>query len=68
MSDYDIVATFKLLLIGNTNVGKSSLLLRFIDDAFLPPEETSATIGKYLKKISIVNLVVILTIIRFMFY
>ncbi|KAI9598529.1 P-loop containing nucleoside triphosphate hydrolase protein [Syncephalis fuscata] len=45
MSDFDITATFKLLLIGNTNVGKSSILLRFTDDAFLPPEEVSATIG-----------------------
>ncbi|RKP06244.1 P-loop containing nucleoside triphosphate hydrolase protein [Thamnocephalis sphaerospora] len=45
MSNFDITATFKLLLIGNTNVGKSSLLLRFTDDAFLPPDEVSATIG-----------------------
>ncbi|RKP28114.1 P-loop containing nucleoside triphosphate hydrolase protein, partial [Syncephalis pseudoplumigaleata] len=45
MSDFGITATFKLLLIGNTNVGKSSILLRFTDDAFLPPEEVSATIG-----------------------
>ncbi|RKP40355.1 P-loop containing nucleoside triphosphate hydrolase protein [Dimargaris cristalligena] len=41
----DTVATFKLLLIGDSNVGKSSLILRFTDDIFLPPEETSATIG-----------------------
>jgi Ras-related protein Rab-18 len=40
------VATLKLLLIGNSGVGKSSLLLRFTDDTFLPPEEVSATIGK----------------------
>jgi Ras-related protein Rab-18 len=33
-------------LIGNSNVGKSSLLLRFTDDTFLPQEEVSATIGK----------------------
>lgn len=39
------VATLKLLLIGNSNVGKSSLLLRFTDDTFLPQEEVSATIG-----------------------
>jgi len=41
----DTMPTLKLLLIGNSNVGKSSLLLRFIDDAFLPQDEVSATIG-----------------------
>ncbi|RKP15400.1 P-loop containing nucleoside triphosphate hydrolase protein [Piptocephalis cylindrospora] len=40
-----ITSTLKLLLIGNSNVGKSSILLRFTDDSFLPQEETSATIG-----------------------
>ncbi|KAJ2251097.1 Ras- protein Rab-18 [Coemansia sp. RSA 475] len=37
---------YKILLIGDSNVGKSSILLRFTDDQFLPPEETSATIAK----------------------
>ncbi|KAI8580249.1 hypothetical protein K450DRAFT_237549 [Umbelopsis ramanniana AG] len=37
--------TLKLLLIGNSSVGKSSLLLRFTDDTFLPQDEVSATIG-----------------------
>lgn len=37
--------TLKLLVIGASSVGKSSLLLRFTDNAFLTPEETSATIG-----------------------
>ncbi|KAJ2725409.1 Ras- protein Rab-18-B [Coemansia sp. Benny D115] len=41
----ELTATFKLLLVGDSNVGKSSILLRFTDDNFLPPEETSATIG-----------------------
>jgi Ras-related protein Rab-18 len=45
------IPTLKLLLIGNSNVGKSSLLLRFTDDTFLPQEEVSATIGKHLKKL-----------------
>jgi len=37
--------TLKLLLIGASSVGKSSLLLRFTSDEFLTSEETSATIG-----------------------
>ncbi|KAJ3078246.1 Ras- protein Rab-18-B, partial [Quaeritorhiza haematococci] len=43
--DRDIVATFKLLLIGDSGTGKSSLLLRFTDDMWLQPDEVSATIG-----------------------
>ncbi|KAI0791429.1 ras-domain-containing protein [Abortiporus biennis] len=35
----------KLLLIGNSSVGKSSLLLRFSDEQFLSEDESSATIG-----------------------
>jgi len=35
----------KLLLIGNSSVGKSSLLMRFTDAQFLPEDESSATIG-----------------------
>lgn len=42
--------TLKLLLIGNSSVGKSSLLLRFTDDTFLPQDEVSATIGNNTKK------------------
>ncbi|KAL8286688.1 hypothetical protein RQP46_004216 [Phenoliferia psychrophenolica] len=41
----DPPTTLKLLVIGASSVGKSSLLLRFTDELFLGPEETSATIG-----------------------
>ncbi|KAF8883006.1 ras family-domain-containing protein [Infundibulicybe gibba] len=39
------VLNVKLLLIGNSSVGKSSLLLRFSDEQWLPEDESSATIG-----------------------
>lgn len=41
-----VEATFKLLLIGDSGTGKSSILLRFTDDSWLQPDEVSATIGK----------------------
>ncbi|KAK6292909.1 ras-related protein Rab-18-like [Coregonus clupeaformis] len=39
----DVLTTLKILIIGESGVGKSSLLLRFTDDTFDP--ELSATIG-----------------------
>ncbi|KAG0236329.1 Ras- protein Rab-18 [Actinomortierella wolfii] len=44
-SSSETVATLKLLLIGNSGVGKSSLLLQFTEGTFLPQDEVSATIG-----------------------
>ncbi|KAJ1732595.1 hypothetical protein LPJ61_001968 [Coemansia biformis] len=41
----EITAAFKILFVGDSNVGKSSILLRFTDDVFLPADETCATIG-----------------------
>ncbi|KAJ1963785.1 hypothetical protein GGI12_001846 [Dipsacomyces acuminosporus] len=41
----EITSTFKILFIGDSGVGKSSILVRFIDDHFLPPDKVSATIG-----------------------
>lgn len=43
MLDDDILATLKILIIGESGVGKSSLLLRFTDDLFDPQQ--AATIG-----------------------
>lgn len=39
------VPTFKLLLMGDSGVGKSSILLRFVEDKFLGEEVHAATIG-----------------------
>ena len=47
--DY-ILATLKILIIGESGVGKSSLLLRFTDDRF--DVEMAATIGVDFKGMS----------------
>lgn len=39
------VPTFKLLLMGDSGVGKSSILLRFVEDRFLGEDIHAATIG-----------------------
>lgn len=41
--DSDYLATLKILIIGESGVGKSSLLLRFVEDTFDP--DLGATIG-----------------------
>lgn len=43
MEDDDVITTLKILIIGESDVGKSSLLLRFTDDVF--DAGLSATIG-----------------------
>ncbi|XP_072028848.1 ras-related protein Rab-18-like [Amphiura filiformis] len=43
MDDDDVLTTLKILIIGESGVGKSSLLLRFTDDTFDPDQ--AATIG-----------------------
>ncbi|XP_062584112.1 ras-related protein Rab-18A-like [Saccostrea cucullata] len=43
MSETEVLTTLKILIIGESGVGKSSLLLRFTDDTFDP--EQAATIG-----------------------
>ena len=39
----------ELFLIGNSSVGKSSLIWRFLDEKFLPEDEASAIVGVDLK-------------------
>ncbi|XP_077580512.1 uncharacterized protein LOC144201987 isoform X2 [Stigmatopora nigra] len=52
--DDDVLTTLKLLIIGESGVGKSSLLLRFTEDTFDP--EQSATIGhSWTGKVSYTN-------------
>ncbi|XP_044177686.1 ras-related protein Rab-18-like isoform X2 [Acropora millepora] len=41
--DSDVLTTLKILIVGESGVGKSSLLLRFTDDTFDP--DIGATIG-----------------------
>ncbi|KFM58003.1 Ras-related protein Rab-18, partial [Stegodyphus mimosarum] len=43
MDDDTVLTTLKILIIGESDVGKSSLLLRFTDDVFDPG--LAATIG-----------------------
>ena len=43
MESDSVLTNLKLLIIGESGVGKSSLLLRFTDDAFDPDQ--AATIG-----------------------
>jgi len=45
MATANSIINCKLLLIGNSSVGKSSLLMRFSDEQWLPEDEASATIG-----------------------
>jgi GTPase SAR1 family protein len=39
----------KLLMVGNSSVGKSSLLMRWSENQWLPEDEASATIGVEVK-------------------
>ena len=54
--EYDYM--FKLVIVGDSGVGKSSILIRFTDDQFA--DELGATIGIELLKISSKNHLVIL--------
>lgn len=53
-SDDHILTTLKILIIGESGVGKSSLLLRFTDDRF--DQEMAATIGVDFKGKTLINI------------
>ena len=56
------LATFKVLLIGDSGVGKSCLLMQFCDATFLNESESSATIGNKSMFFYIVIMPVVLNI------
>lgn len=76
--DEEVLGTLKILIIGESGVGKSSLLLRFTDDMFDPM--LSATIGVDFKvktinvndnkmKLAIwVNLLILNNILNYIFH
>jgi len=59
-ADYDYL--FKILLVGESGVGKSSLLLRFTDDTFSPSFISTVGVDFRLKKINVNDRIVKLQI------
>jgi len=55
MQSQSPVATLKILVIGESGVGKSSLLLRFVDDSFDPDQPATIGVDFKVKTISIDN-------------
>lgn len=51
--DEDIITTLKLLIIGESGVGKSSLLLRFTEDNFDPEQTLTIGVDFKTKKLTI---------------
>lgn len=54
---HDNETTIKLLLMGDSGTGKSSILLRFCDDIFRGEDLQAATIGKKYIKVKILNII-----------
>ncbi|XP_044750859.1 ras-related protein Rab-18-B-like [Coccinella septempunctata] len=51
--DEDILTTLKILIIGESGVGKSSILLRFIDDNFDPDQTLTIGVDFKTKKLTV---------------
>lgn len=51
--DEDIITTLKILIIGESGVGKSSLLLRFTEDNFDPEQNLTIGVDFKTKKLTI---------------
>ena len=62
----EVLTTLKLLIIGESGVGKSSLLLRFTDDAF-DPEQAATIVSCISKSLSVLfskNILLLVSRIR----
>lgn len=51
--DEEVLTTLKILIIGESNVGKSSLLLRFTEDMFNPEQQLTIGVDFRTKKITV---------------
>lgn len=51
--DDDVLTTLKILIIGESGVGKSSLLLRFTEDNFDPEQTLTIGVDFKTKKVSV---------------
>ncbi|XP_067006162.1 ras-related protein Rab-18-B [Anabrus simplex] len=51
--DDQVLTTLKILIIGESGVGKSSLLLRFIDDSFNPDQQLTIGVDFRTKKVTV---------------
>jgi len=53
MLEEDVLTTLKILIIGESGVGKSSLLLRFIEDKFDPDQSTTIGVDFKTRKLTV---------------
>ena len=46
----EVDLTFKILVLGDSSVGKTCLIWRFCEDSFIDDGQTTTTVGRYMKK------------------